>query len=66
MTTTSGGVPNTKEAVLTQDGPAELAPASPLVSNGNKAAVLAADDEVADPGGPWKGGVTGSNNDWDA
>lgn len=64
MTTTSGGVPNTKEAVLNQDGPAELAPADPLVSDGNKPVVLAADDEVLDPGGPWKPGATGSNNAW--
>jgi hypothetical protein len=48
------GSPNLKEAILTQDGPDELAPADPLVSEGNKAAILAFDDEVPDPGGPWK------------
>ncbi len=61
--TTLVGSPNLKEAVLTQDGPAELLPASPLKGNPTKVSPLNMDDTNEETGGPWK---AGSHNAWDS
>lgn len=56
------GANNPKVNPLNQDGPAELAPANPLVSEGNKPSEIRFDDEVPNPGGPWK--PSASHNAW--